>query len=188
MTVRPGPELLAELLNVNWSAVDVGEVPRAVVTVTSTAPADSAGETAMIDVSELIEKYVAATLPNETPVAFEKLLPVIVIVVPPPIGPVEALRFVTTGTPGAANVYWSFDEMADVPLGVGTVMSTSPATCAGAIADIELGEFSVNDAAGTPPKLTPVAPKKFEPLIVIGVPPAVVPLVLSRPVMTGAGD
>jgi hypothetical protein len=106
MTVRPGPDgLLAEALNVNWSADEIGDVPSAVVTVTSTVPADSAGETATIDVSELIVKNVAATLPNDTLVAFVKLLPVIVIVAPPAVEPVEALRFVTTGAPVAANVY-----------------------------------------------------------------------------------
>ncbi len=75
------------------------------VTVTSTVPADSAGVIATIDVSELIVKNVAATLPNETLVAFVKLLPVIVIVAPPAVEPVEALKFVTTGAAAPANVY-----------------------------------------------------------------------------------
>ena len=130
----------------------------------------------------------AGVVPNDTPVTFAKLLPVIVMVVPPLVEPIEALRFVTTGAPGAANVYWSLDEVAEVPLGVVTVMSTRPATCEGATAVIELGEFSVNDEAGTPPKLTEETPIKFEPLIVIDVPPAVDPLVLSRLVIMGAGD
>ena len=189
MTLTAGPVgLVAELLKVNWSADEVGEVPTFEVTVTSMVPADSAGETAIIDVSELIVKYVAATVPNETPVTLVKLVPVMVIVVPPPVGPVDALRFVTTGTPGVANVYWSLEETADVPSGVVTVMSTSPTECAGETAVMEVGEFKTNEAPGTPPKLTAEAPKKFEPLIVMEVPPAVVPLVLSRPVMTGAGD
>jgi hypothetical protein len=189
ITVRPGPDVAAtELLNVNWSAADVCDAPRVVATITSTVPSDSAGVTAMIDVLELTVKFRAAVAPNDTPVTLVKLVPVIVIVVPPTVEPIEAFKFVTTGIPGAANVNWSLDETAELPLGVVTVTSTSPAACAGAIAVIELGEFSVNDAAGTPPKLTAETPIKFEPLIVTDVPPAVVPVAVPRLVTTGAGD
>ena len=40
-------------INVNWSADEVVEVPPGVVTVTSTVPADSAGEVAVKEVDEL---------------------------------------------------------------------------------------------------------------------------------------
>jgi hypothetical protein len=36
--------------------------------------------------------------------------------------------------------------------------------------------MTVNEVAAVPPKVTEVAPVKFEPLIVTGVPPAVLPL------------
>jgi hypothetical protein len=78
--------------------------------------------------------------------------------------------------------------MTDVPLGDVTVTSTRPDACAGATAVIEPGEFSVNDCAGTPPKLTAETPRKFDPLIVTDVPPAVVPLLVPRLLMTGAAD
>src|SRR5437868_5234682 len=61
---------------VNWSALDVLDVPPPVVTVTWTVAADCAGLQAVIDVALLTTKY-ASTLPNFTPVAEVKLVPVI---------------------------------------------------------------------------------------------------------------
>jgi hypothetical protein len=54
---------------VNWSAALAAVVPPGVVTVTSTVPVDSAGETAVMLVSELIVKLVALTEPNWIAVA-----------------------------------------------------------------------------------------------------------------------
>ena len=43
----------AGVTKVNWSALEVAEVPADVVTVVSTVPADSAGVVAVIEVGEL---------------------------------------------------------------------------------------------------------------------------------------
>ena len=105
----------------NWSPPDVAEVPPAVVTVTWTIPVP-AGDVAVIWVAELTVKPVAAVAPNATAVAFRRLVPVMVTVVPPPPGPVVGDIDVTVGA--ATKVYLSAAETADVPPGVVTVMST----------------------------------------------------------------
>ena len=66
----------------NLSAAEVGDVPPAVVTVTSTVPLP-AGEVAVIDVAEFTEKPVALLAPNFTAVAPVKFAPVMVTDVPP---------------------------------------------------------------------------------------------------------
>ena len=58
-------------------------MPSGVVTVTSTRAGLSAGETAVIDVAELTVNEGAALLPKLTVVAFVKLAPLIVTLVPP---------------------------------------------------------------------------------------------------------
>jgi hypothetical protein len=58
-----------------------------------------------------------------------------------------------------------------VPVGVVTVTSTVPVP-AGAVAVICVALTGVNEVAGVPPKLTPVAPVKFVPVTVTVVPPA----------------
>ena len=78
------------------SAAEVAEVPPAVVTVTSSAPAP-AGEVAVIDVAELTVKLVAPIAPNFTAVAPVKLAPVIVTDVPPAAGPDVGEIDVTVG-------------------------------------------------------------------------------------------
>ena len=70
----------------NRSAELVALVPAAVVTVTSTVPIP-AGEVAVIWVALLMVKEPAALLPNLTAVAPEKLVPVMVTLVPPDGGP-----------------------------------------------------------------------------------------------------
>ena len=47
----------------NWSPVEVALVPLGVVTVMSTVPADSAGDTAVISVDESAVKLIASTEP-----------------------------------------------------------------------------------------------------------------------------
>jgi len=67
------------------------------VTVTSTVPAASAGETAVIDVALFTVKLAAAVPPNVTAVAPVRFVPVIVTVVPPVVGPLFGLMAVTAG-------------------------------------------------------------------------------------------
>ncbi len=87
---------------VNWSAPVSGLVPPLLVTVTSTRPAASAGEKAVIDVGELAETPVAAVVPNMTALAGVVALnpvPVMVTEVPPAVGPEVGLTAVTVGAP-----------------------------------------------------------------------------------------
>jgi hypothetical protein len=81
---------------VNRSPELVALVPPAVVTVTSTVPTP-AGEVAVIWVALLTVKEAAALLPKLTAVAPEKLVPVMVTLVPPDVGPVFGLTLVTVG-------------------------------------------------------------------------------------------
>ena len=131
---------------VYWSADEVADVPKDVVTVTSTtAPAVAlAGAMAVIELSLTNVYDDAAVLSNVTPVTPVKPLPDIVTVVPPAVVPVVGEMPVTTGVPAAAvNVNWSADEVADVPPAVVTVTSTVPAEPAGAVAVIELSLTNV---------------------------------------------
>jgi hypothetical protein len=68
-----------------------------VVTVTSTVAAACGGAVAVICVSDVTLKPMAATVPKDTPVAPVKPLPVMVIDVPPPVVPVFGLIEVTAG-------------------------------------------------------------------------------------------
>ena len=73
-------------------------VPPAVVTTTDTTLALAAGVTAVMEVADTTVKLVAGTEPNNTLVAPDKFVPVIVIVVPPAVGPVNGLTDVMEGT------------------------------------------------------------------------------------------
>jgi hypothetical protein len=72
-------------------------------------------------------------------------------------------------------------------VGVVTTTSTVPeAATEGDTAVMEVLLLTVNEAAGTPPKVTALAPLKLLPVIVTLVPPAVLPLVVPRLVTVGA--
>jgi hypothetical protein len=75
----------------------VALVPPAVVTVTSTVPAEPAGAVAVIDVALLTVNDVALVAPNLTAVVPVKLVPVIVTLVPPAVGPATGETLVTVG-------------------------------------------------------------------------------------------
>ena len=62
-------------------------MPPGVVTVMSTVPAEPAGAVAVIWVALLTVTLVALVVPNLTAVAPVKLVPVIVTLVPPAVGP-----------------------------------------------------------------------------------------------------
>ena len=85
----------------NWSLELVALVPSAVTTVISTTPADPAGEVAVIWLAELTVKLVAFVLPNLTAVAPVKLVPVMVMLVPPAVGPFVGDMPVTVGADAA---------------------------------------------------------------------------------------
>lgn len=81
----------------NWSQDTVADVPPVVTTVMSTVPADPAGETAVIELSELTVKLTAAKPPKYTAVAPVKWLPLMVTVVPPAVDPDDGLIPITAG-------------------------------------------------------------------------------------------
>ena len=91
----------------------------------STVPAAWAGDVAVIDVSLLTVKPVAAVAPKFTAVAPVNPVPVIVTDVPPAAGPLLGVTLVTVGAP--TNVNWSFALVALVPPTVVTLTSTVPA-------------------------------------------------------------
>src|SRR5207244_11510689 len=62
-----------------------------------------AGEVAVIELELLTVNEVALALPNLTAVAPVKLVPVIVTLVPPDVGPVFGLTLVTAGGPTWVN-------------------------------------------------------------------------------------
>jgi hypothetical protein len=84
-------------------------------------------------------------------------------------------------------VNWSAEEVAEMPPGVVTVMSTVPAVPAGLVALIWLAELTVKLEAALLPKSTAVAPLRLVPVMVTTVPPMLVPEVGLMPVTTGAG-
>jgi hypothetical protein len=67
------------------------------VTVTVTAPALPAGVVAVIDVLLTTTTFVAAALPNVTVAPVAKFVPVMVIAVPPVVGPLFGLTLATVG-------------------------------------------------------------------------------------------
>ena len=73
-------------------------MPPGVITVTSTMPAEPAGEVAVIEVAETIVMPVAAVPPKDTPVAPVKPVPVSVMDVPPASGPDVGVIAETVGT------------------------------------------------------------------------------------------
>ena len=80
-----------------WSEEDNALVPPRVITRTSTTPAACGGATAVICVAPLTVKLVAAVEPNSTALAPVKLVPVMVTLVPPAVGPAAGFRAVTVG-------------------------------------------------------------------------------------------
>ena len=80
------------------NAPDLVAVPTGVVTDTSRAPAVPAGVTAVTVVALTTETLVAAAPPTETEVVPVRFVPVIVIAVPPAVGPLAGATLVIVGT------------------------------------------------------------------------------------------
>jgi hypothetical protein len=126
---------------VNWSSVPVALVPPGVVTVISTIPAVPAGDFMVREVAEATTRLVPAVDPNFTAVAPINPVPVTMTEVPPAIGPLTGEMPVTVGT--GAYVNWSAAEVALVPPGVVTFISTTPAEPAGETAVMLVAEPTV---------------------------------------------
>jgi hypothetical protein len=91
---------LVDAVYENWSALEIGDSPAAFTTVTSTVPPRWAGATTVREVDELSVKDETNKPANRTSVTPTKLVPVMVIDVPPAVGPVAVLSPVTVGVPG----------------------------------------------------------------------------------------
>jgi len=154
------------------------------VTVTSTAPAAPAGESAVSVASVRTVTDCAGADPKSTTLAPVKPVPVTVTRVPPARGPDAGLTLVTAGS--ATYVYSSAElPVADVPPPVVTVTLTVPDP-AGEVAVICESETTVNDCAAAEPKSTALASVNPEPLIPSVVPPASGPTGGLIPLTTGA--
>ncbi len=98
--------------------------------------------------------------PKVTPVAPVKPLPLMVTDVPPPVGPLVVPREVIDGAVTESKVKWSADEVAEVPVGVVTVISTVAAASARAVAIRRPSVRTVNEEAASS-KLTALVPSEM---------------------------
>src|SRR5262249_39915979 len=115
------------------------DVPPAVVTVTSNAPARWEGATAEIVVGESTLNEAARVPPNTTAVAPIKFVPVIATFVPPAVEPTDGVMPVTDGA-DAWNVNLSVAFADEVPALVVMVTSTVAAAAAGLVARIVVAD------------------------------------------------
>jgi hypothetical protein len=167
--VGPKEVMVGAGININPARV---AVPPDVVTLTF--PEVPAPTTAVILVAELTVNEVAAVPPKLTAVAPAKFVPVIVIE-----APLLALVGVKEVMIGAGiNV-----NPAIVAVPPALVTATLPDAPAPTVAVMFVGELTVNDDAGIPPKLTATASVKLVPLIVINEP--IAPLEGVNEVMVG---
>ena len=158
-------------------------LPNEVVTTTSFAPAAPAGVTAVMEVA-VATTLVAATPPTVT-VALAKLVPLIVIVVPPAVGPLDGLTLEIVGT--GTSVYVKVLCAVAVPPGVVTATSFAPAVPAGVTAVMEVALTTTTLVAATPPTVTALAPVKLVPVMVMAVPPDKMPVLGLTDAIVGAG-
>lgn len=155
------------------------------VTVTLTAPAACAAVVAVIDVASTNTTFVAGTPPIVTVAPETNFVPVMVTLVPPSVVPDGGAMLEIVG---AVEAY--VKPFVSVALWVSefvTVTFTAPAACAGVVAVIDVAPTTTTLVAGTPPIDTVAPATKFDPVIVIGVPPSVDPDVGETPAIVGAG-
>src|SRR3989442_1757360 len=139
----------------NWSAALVALDWPPTVTITSNVPATCAGVVALICVALTTLTLVAGVPPTVTVALASKFVPVIVIAVPPAIGPEVGLTPVTVGAGGGGATYvnWAAGLVTlDWPFTV-TITSATPAAGAGVVA---LMVIAVPPAVGPEAGLTPV--------------------------------
>src|SRR5262249_25820865 len=151
-------------------------VPPAVVTVTSTVPTP-VGEVAVIWLALSTVKEPAALLPNLTAVAPEKLVPVMVTLLPPDVGPVFGLTLATVGGPTCActSPYWSAALRGLATTAPATVTGTASMP-AGEVGVIWVVRLRVKEPAALLPNLTAVTSEKLVPVMVTLVPPCIGPV------------
>ena len=109
----------------------------------------------------------------------------IVIAVPPAVEPNNGDKEVIVGT---GVIYVNAFVAVAVPPGVVTATLFAPTVPAGVTAVMLVDETTTTLVAATPPTVTLVAPVKSQPVIVIGVPPAVGPDIGVIDVIVGCGS
>src|SRR5262245_1652028 len=112
--------------------------------VTFTVPAGCAGVTTVTRLELLKLTEVALLPPKDTESPLTKLLPEIVISVPPALGPLVGVRLTMIGGGGGGVKVKALEAVADCRSGFWTVTSTTPAACAGvtAVTNVELLKFT----------------------------------------------
>jgi len=180
VTIAPAGALVGEKLVIVGGATNEKPLKTAVPpgVVTDTTPlAPPAPTTAFICVAETTVYELAATPPKFTAVAPLKPVPVIVTTVP--MAAKAGVNDVIVGT-GGINV-----KPARLAVPPGVLTDTLPDAPVETVAAICVAETTVKLLAGTPPKLTAVAPDRFVPIIEIIVPGE--PLVGVKLVTVGGG-
>ena len=177
ITVIPGPALLGDTLVIIGPVAKLKpvRVPVPPGPVTCRFPVEPVPTTAVIKLSVMTVKPVAATPPKVTPVAPVKFEPLIKTVAP--CAALVGEKLVIFGGATKAKP----PEVIVPPGAVTETLHVAPPLATTAV--ICVGEFTIKLAAGTPPKLTAVAPKKFVPVIVTVAPAAA--LVGAKPPIVG---
>jgi hypothetical protein len=141
------------------------------VRTTVAGPAALAGVTQVTCVGLTGVNDVHGFPPTVTPVAVLNIKPLIVIVVPPPIGPTEGEMLVIDGALSYRNAFVKFA----VPVAFVAVIVASPAGRAGVRHVTLVGETGVRSPQTTPPTVTAVTVRSCDPVSVMSVLPAVGP-------------
>ena len=156
------------------------------VAITSTAPAEWAGESIVHSVVDVQFTEVAFALPNLNVVLpTRKFRPLTVTLAPPAAVPVFGVTLLTVG--GGVNVNLSALTATLWPAALVSVMSTTPGEDAGDSAFSDVAEVTVKLAAGVLPNFTAVTSGalKFRPVIVTDVPPVWGPVTVDSFLTTG---
>ena len=149
--------------------------PPAPVTTTSTAPASLAGMFTVTEVAPTLVIVVPAVPSNVTADVPVKLVPVIVTVVPPAVGPeANPVADNTDVIVGVSTYVKPCDPVMCPPEPV-TTTSTAPASLAGMSTVTEVALTLVIVEPSSPSNVTADVPVKLVPVIVTVVPPAVEP-------------
>jgi len=121
--------------------------------------------------------FVTATPPTVTAVLLAKLLPVIVIAVPPAVGPKDGLK--------PKSVYVNVFAVTEEPSVVVTITGCAPTIPGGDTAVTLVAETATTLVAGAPPMVTPVVLANNVPVMENGVPPKRIPVAGATVVMVG---
>ena len=146
--------------------VSVTEPPELVNTTLTAPELKTAGVVTVTDVAVTVPK-VPATPPKVTEVVPVKLVPVIVTVVPPAVGPDDGEISAIVGEEVYVKPFVFFTE----PPELVSTTSLSPSVPAGVTTVTDVALTLVIEVPATPPKVTADVPVKLVPVIVTVVPP-----------------